>query len=310
MRVQVSPVAQQSCMKPKILVIVGPTATGKSDLAVALAKKFKGEIISADSRQVYTGLDIGTGKITKKEMGSVPHYLLDVANPKKKFTVAEYVKLGEKAIAEIEKKEKLVIIAGGTGFYIDALVDGIIFPEVAPDEKLRAKLEKKSTVELMKILTKLDPIRAKNIDIHNPRRIIRAIEIAKSLGEVPKLEKPSSRFKPLFIGLNLAPNELKEKIKIRLTKRLKSGMIKEVENLKKNGLSWKRMEALGLEYRYVALFLQKKMTREEMEEKLSTEIWHYAKRQMTWFVRNKRITWFTPKKDSKKIELLVRKFLK
>jgi tRNA dimethylallyltransferase len=127
-------------MKPRVLVIVGPTATGKSDLAVRLAKKFKGEIISADSRQVYAGLDIGTGKITKAEMKGVPHYLLDVANPKKKFSVVKYVELAEKAIQEIVNKGKLPIIVGGTGFYIEALVDGVVLPDVPPDNKLRKKL--------------------------------------------------------------------------------------------------------------------------------------------------------------------------
>lgn len=281
-------------MKPRILVVVGPTATGKSDLAVRLAKKFNGEIISADSRQVYTGLNIGTGKITKKEMKGVPHHLLDVANPKKKFSVVKYVELAEKAIQEILRKGKLPIIVGGTGFYVEALVDGVILPDVPPNTELRKKLQKKNAAQLFKMLRKLDPDRAKTIDPYNSRRIIRAIEIAKEIGKVPHV-KTASRYNPFFIGLNLQKDELQKKIKIRLAKRIKQGMIREAQKLHKAGLSFKRMNELGLEYRYLALYLQKKLSKEEMIEKLNTEIWHYAKRQMTWFKRDKRIQWFSPK---------------
>lgn len=296
-------------MKPRILIILGPTATGKSDLAVRMAKKFKGEIISADSRQVYTGLDIGSGKITKKEMKGVPHHLLDVADPKKKFTVVEYKKLGEKAIQEIVAKNKLPIIVGGTGFYIEALVDGVILPDVAPDEVLRARLAKKSAKALFTMLKKLDPKRAKTIDPNNTRRLIRAIEIARALGKVPKLKKVKPQYDLLYIGLLLDPEELKKKIALRLKKRLAEGMIKEAINLHKKGLSWKRMEELGLEYRYLALYLQKKLTKEEMLKTLEKEIWQYVRRQMAWFRRNEKILWYSPK-DVKKMEDKVRKFLK
>ncbi|MFA6601514.1 MAG: tRNA (adenosine(37)-N6)-dimethylallyltransferase MiaA, partial [Candidatus Paceibacterota bacterium] len=160
-----------------LLIILGPTATGKSDLAVSLARKLNGEIISADSRQVYRGLNIGTGKITKKEMGGIKHYLLDVADPKKTFDVTQYVGLAEKAISEIVAKDKLPIICGGTGYYISALVDGIVFPDVPPNPNLRAKLKLKSTSQLGIILKKLDPERYETIDKKNPRRLLRAIEI-------------------------------------------------------------------------------------------------------------------------------------
>lgn len=286
-------------MKTKILVVLGPTATGKSDLAVRLAKKLNGEIISADSRQVYKGLDIGTGKITKREMKGVPHHLLDVADPKRKFSVVEYVKLAKKAIEEISTRNKLPIIVGGTGFYIEALVDGIIFPDTPPDLELREKLGKKSAEELLAILKKLDPRRAKTVDQKNSRRLIRAIEIAKALGKVPKLKKTTSLYTPSFIGLNLPKEELQSKIGARLKKRLK-GMIEEAKRLHKKGLSWKRMDELGLEYRYLALYLQKKITKEEMVEILEKEIWHYAQRQMTWFKRDGRIKWFG-KEDRKRM---------
>ena len=285
-------------MKEKIIIILGPTATGKSDLAVHIAKKIKGEIISADSRQVYKGLDIGTGKITKKEMRGIPHHMLDVANPKRKFSVVEYVKIAEKAVAEIIANRKVPIIVGGTGFYIEALVDGVVLPEVPPDNELRKKLAKKSNKELFNILKKLDSVRAESIDPSNTRRIIRAIEIAKTLGKVPKA-KFISKYNPIFIGLNLPPEILKNKIKDRLDKRIKKGMIKEAEKLHENGLSWKRMNELGLEYRYLASYLQNKITKEEMVTKLNTEIWHYARRQMTWFKRDRRIKWLDGNKKAR-----------
>ena len=174
-------------------MILGPTASGKSALGVKLAKKINGEIISADSRQVYKGLDIGSGKITRKEMGGIPHYCLDIFSPKKIFTVVDFKKRADKAIEEIFAKNKTPIIVGGTGLYIQAIVDNIVLPEVKPDWKLRKELEKKTTEEMFKMLKNLDPERAKNIDAKNPRRLIRAIEIAKALGKVPNLAvKPPS----------------------------------------------------------------------------------------------------------------------
>lgn len=293
----------------KIIVILGPTATGKSDLAVFLAKKFDGEVISADSRQVYKGLDIGTGKITKKEMAGIPHHLLDVTNPKRVFTVSEYKKLAENALEKIWKRGGLPIICGGTGFYIQALVDGIILPEVPPNKKLRKKLEKKSAAELFAILKKLDPRRAKEIDAKNPRRLIRAIEIAKYLGKVPNLAiRPPSDTGILQIGIDLPDRILKERIIKRLNARIKQGMIIEAKRLRRKGLSWKRMGALGLEYSYLAQYLQRKITKEQMITELERAIWQYAKRQRTWFKRDTRIMWFQPQ-HMKRVERLVRKFL-
>lgn len=281
----------------KIIVILGPTASGKSDLAVKIAKKLNGEIISADSRQVYKGLNIGSGKITKKEMMGIPHYLLDVASPKKIFTVAQYQKLARKKIEEIWRRKKLPIICGGTGFYIQAVIDGLIIPEVKPNQKLRKKLDKKTTEELFKTLRKKDPVRAKNIDRYNRRRLIRALEIIASLGKVPKSKAKPINTETLIIGIKKEGEELKSLIRQRLLKRLKQGMIAEVKKLHAAGVSWRRLENLGLEYRYVAGFLQKKISKDEMAKKLETEIRRYAKRQMTWFRRDKKITWTSnPKK--------------
>ncbi|MDO8579776.1 MAG: tRNA (adenosine(37)-N6)-dimethylallyltransferase MiaA [bacterium] len=283
---------------PKIIVLLGPTATGKSDLAVYLAQRFGGEVISADSRQVYRGLNIGSGKITKKEMVGVTHHLLDIIDPKKVYNAEQFKRDGVKAIENILKRKKLPIICGGTGFYIDTLVFNEQFPDVPPNKSLRAKLAKKSTETLMKEITKLDPARAEALDPYNKVRIIRAIEIARALGKVPKVKR-AKQYETLWIGLSLDRKILREKIHTRLLKRMKAGMVPEISNLHKNKVSWKRLYDLGLEYRYISLYIRKKLSRGEMLVKLEQEICQFAKRQMQWFGRNKDIKWFKPGENGK-----------
>ncbi|MEK7664485.1 MAG: tRNA (adenosine(37)-N6)-dimethylallyltransferase MiaA [Patescibacteria group bacterium] len=291
----------------KLIVILGPTASGKSDLAVRLAKKFNGEIISADSRQVYKGLDIGSGKITKKEMRGVPHYLLDVASPKRKFTVAQFQKLAQKKIKEIQKRGKLPFLVGGTGFYIQSIVDGIKIPEVKPNWKLRKKFEKKSLKELFLILKKLDQKRAFVIDKNNKVRIIRAIEIVEATKKpVPPIIK-DVKFESLQIGITKSKKQLKSAIRKRLIKRLNHGMITEIRRLRRHGLTFGRLEEFGLEYRYVAQYLQEKITYQQMIEKIQKESERFAKRQMTWFKSDKRIHWI---EDQKEAERSIKKFIK
>ena len=291
----------------KLIVILGPTASGKTDLSIKLAKKFSGEIISADSRQVYKGMDIGSGKVTKKEMSRVPHYLLSIANPKRRFTVAQYQKLTLKAIKDIQKRKKIPILVGGTGFYIQSIIEGIVIPEVKPNLKLRKELELKSNEELFKILSTKDPQRAKNIDKQNPRRLVRALEIVLTTKKPITALKSKKSFDFLQIGITKNKEELKARIKKRLLERLKkNSLINEVKKLHKT-LSWKRLEEFGLEYRFVAQYIQGKLAREEMIDKLKKEIEHYAKRQMTWFKRDKKIHWV---KNYKEAESLTKKFVK
>lgn len=277
----------------KIYVILGQTATGKSALAVKIAKKIGGEIISADSRQVYKNLNIGTGKITKKEMGGVPHHLLDVAIPKKKFTVAEYKKLAEAKIKEIIDKGKTPIICGGTGFYIDTVTKGTIFPEVPPNLKLRKKLVPLSAIALFSTLKRLDPTRAKNITERNEQnnkvRLIRAIEIAEALGRVPKIIEAKPNFKFIKIGLYLPPDKLEKKVEKRVKNMFKTGLLSEIKKLKKAGISNKRLQEFGFEYFEPTL------------EKVIKETLKYAKRQMTWFKRDKEIKWFDASKNYRDI---------
>lgn len=292
----------------KLLVIVGPTSSGKSDLAVFLAKKFRGEVVSADSRQVYKGLDIGTGKITKREMRGIPHHLIDILSPKKQCTVTHYKVLADAAIAGIAARDTLPILCGGTGLYIDAVVDNFALPEVPPDPLLRAQLEGMPPPQLFALLEQLDPARAQTIDRHNPRRLVRAIEIACELGAVPTLIR-EQRFDTLEIGILVGFEKLHAKIIERLHMRLRRNMIAEAIELHKAGVSWKRMENLGLEYRYLARFLQKEISKQEMITQLEKEIIQYAKRQMTWLRKNKRIIWIDPVQERMRIISLVEKWL-
>lgn len=289
-----------------IIAVVGPTATGKSDFAVQIAKIFDGEIISADSRQVYTGLDIGSGKITKKEMLGVPHYGLDIVNPKKVFNASDFKSYAKQKIAEISARGKTPIICGGTGFYIDSVIGDLTLTDVPPNPTLRKKLEKLTTPRLLVILKKLNKNKYDTIDQFNRVRIIRAIEIEEGLRknketlktkmlhshkEISPKKPETYKYKILWLGLDADDNILKEIIHTRLLRRLKSGMLDEAKRLRAQGISYKRMFELGLEYRYQSLFLQNKISKEEMIEKIDSESWQYVKRQRTWFKRNKNIVW-------------------
>lgn len=275
-------------MPQKIIVILGPTASGKSQLAVRLAQRFNGEVISADSRQVYRDLDIGTGKITKKEMRSIPHYLLNVVSPQKRFTVVQYRKLALQTINKIFQKGKVPILCGGTGFYIQAVVDGIIIPEVKPDWQLRKKLERKTLAELFKMLKKLDPKRAKIIDRKNPRRVIRAIEIVlKTKKPVPPFEKQPLPYPVLMMGIK--KQKLGKAINQRVEKMFELGLEKEVKNLVKKYGWILPLQTIG--YQEWQDYFEGKIDKKTLKELINLHTRQYAKRQMTWFKKDKRIHW-------------------
>jgi tRNA dimethylallyltransferase len=301
----------------KLIAIVGPTASGKSGLAVKIAKNFRGEIISADSRQIYKEMDIGTDKITKKQMQRIAHYLLDVASPKKQITVAEYRKKALEAIDKIYKKNKIPILCGGTGFYIRAIVEGLIIPQLKPDLKLRKELEKKTTEQLFGELKKLDPRRAKEIDSKNRRRLVRALEIIiKTKKPVPEL-KTKPQFDVLYLGIKKSLPELKKAINKRINTMIKNGLENEVKKLiKKYGWTKVLKNAIGYSsFARAASFAEvASATKAESADKreiindIKLCTLQFAKRQMTWFRKypGKKINWI---KDYPETEKLVKNFL-
>jgi len=294
-------------IKEKVLAIVGPTASGKTSLSIEISKKFNGEVISADSRQVYRGLDLGTGKVTPEEMQGIPHHLLDVADPMEVYNSSDFVIAGRKAVSKIVSESKLPIIAGGSFFYIDNLLGKINTPEVPPNPELRAKLEKMDNEALFGALEKSDPRRASEIDRHNKVRLVRALEIVASLGAVPEqISEPL--YNVLTIGIKIDKDELHENIHTRIISRLNEGMIEEVEKLHDDGMTYERMEELGLEYRYIAKYLQKQITKEKMIEEIDAKTRQFAKRQLSWLKRDADIKWFELD-EAKKILSNVEAFL-
>jgi tRNA dimethylallyltransferase len=268
--------------KKRLIVVAGPTASGKSDFAVELALKENGEIISADSRQVYRGLDIGTGKITKAEMKSISHHMLDVVDHGTNFSVADYVRRARPIIEDIFARDKTPIICGGTGQYIDALIYGQEFPKIPPKKELREKLEERTAGELFKELQGKDPARATSIDPHNKVRLIRALEIISDLGYVPALSEPQLIYDTEFYLLKPSRELIRERIGKRLAKRIEAGMLDECRNLLAQGVDPAWLERIGLEYRYMNRFLEGKLTYEEFVQTLKEKICQYAKRQDTW----------------------------
>lgn len=295
----------------KIIVILGPTASGKTDLSIKLAKKLNGEVVSADSRQIYKGMDIGTAKPSKKETSQIPHYLIDIKNPDQPYTVAEYKKDAIAAIENILKKKKLPIMVGGTGLYIKAIVDNLEIPEVKADLILRKKIEKDikqhGLDHVFKKLVELDPEAAYIIDPKNPRRVIRALEVTlltkKPFSSQRKSGKPL--FNVLEIGIMPKKDELVKRINLRAEKMIRDGLVGEVKKLmQKYGPDQQTFDAIG--YREIIEYLKRNITLGKALEDIKLNTWHYAKRQMTWFNKDKKICWI---KNYKEAEKLIKNFL-
>lgn len=294
----------------KILVICGPTATGKTSLAIKLAKRFSGELISADSRQVYKGMDIITGK---DHPPGIKIHLIDVAEPNQDFNVAEYYHLAWQAIHKIWKEGKLAIIVGGTGFYIQAVINGIESLGIPPNLQLRKKLTEKSVKVLFSELEALDPFRAAKMNLSdrkNPRRLVRALEIAHWRLE-NLVQKPSPRPEKtdiFFVGLKAPYKVLYQRIDSRIDEQLKQGAEKEIKDLLKKGYQWDN-SVLGVTigYREWQDFFEKRAVREEIIQRWKFAEHAYARRQMTWFKKNKKINWFdiSDKKWQDKVEKIV-----
>jgi len=298
------------------VVILGPTASGKTDLAIKLAKKFNGEIVSADSRQVYKEMNIATAKPLQNQkskiknqkylVNGVPHYLVDIIYPDKEFNVVIYKKLAQKAIKDIQKRGKLPFLVGGTGLYIWAVIDNLKFPKVKPQKKLRKELEKKSKKELFQIYKKLDPKGAKFIDKENKRRLIRAIEVCKVTGK--SFWEQRKKGKPLFdvlqIGIKLEKEKLKKRIEKRINKMFKLGLEKEAKKLFEKYGEIPPLQTIG--YQEFKDFFEGKITKKEVKEKIILHTLQFARRQITWFKRDKRIHWIS---EDKEAENLIQKFL-
>lgn len=279
-------------MANPLLSIVGPTSTGKSDMAVNLATLFNGEIISADSRQVYKGLDIGSGKITKSEMKNIKHYLLDISDVRDEYTVSHFKEDAKKISQEITSRHKLPIVCGGSGFWVDTFTRGLLIPEVPPNHKLRKELESKTTEALFNMLEEKDEKRAHSIDRFNPYRLIRALEIVESIGSVPDKTYENTGYDLCTIGISSSKENIDKRIAERLDSRIENGMIDEIKGLLQSGVSSERLISLGLEYRHVTMYLNGEYTSQKvMRDALYIDIVHFAKRQMTWFKRHTDIHW-------------------
>lgn len=292
-------------MQRRLIVILGPTASGKSALGVKLAKKFHGVVISADSRQVYRGLDIGTAKISRREMRGVPHYLLDVTSPRSQYSVARYVRDVRRVLKNISPSTPIFLV-GGSPFYLQAVTQPGSWSAVPPDQLLRRRLAAQSTRQLFNQLTKLNPSRAKTIDPANRRRLIRAIEISSSAPHLSAWGSGGVGAGVLKIGLPVPRRELFRRIDHHVDQRLRRGMIKEVVRLNRRGVPWSRLTGLGLEYREIVRTLRHQASAEDLPARMKTATHDFARRQMTWWKRDRSIRWVTRPAEA---ERLVRRFL-
>lgn len=279
---------------PPLIVVLGPTASGKSALGIELARRFHGEIVSADSRQVYRGLDIGTAKVTPQEQALARHHLLDVADPCDVYTVARFQQEAIAAINDILARGWQPLLVGGSPHYIQAVVDHLQMPHIAPQPELRAQLEARPMSELLAQLAELDPESAATIDRNNPRRIIRALEVCLVSGQPFSQQRAMADplYRSLLLGINWPREVLYARIDARVDERIQQGMIQETRDLLAQGISHERLDSLGLEYRYTSRLLRGEFASEaEMAQRLKYAIHDFTRRQLTWFRKDRRIVW-------------------
>lgn len=300
----------------KVVAIVGPNASGKSDLGIAAAREFNGEVLSADSRQIYRRMDLGTGKVNGslltddkkscqalgRDFNLVPllcegvkHWLIDIVEPWEPFTVAEYQKLAMSMIEDIGSQARLPLMVGGTGLYIRAVLEGLSFPCLPSQPNLREELEKVGAAGLRELLLEKDRRAGDFVDLRNPRRMIRALEVLSSPGGSLELlgKREAVPFESLTVGILIEREELRKRIYLRLVDRLERGMVEEVEKLLDTGVSPERMESFGLEYRYIYRYCSGMLSYQEMVKLLYQEICRFAKRQYTWFRKYGNVRWIT-----------------
>lgn len=289
----------------KLLVITGPTAVGKTALSLTLAKKFGGEIVSADSRQVYRGMNIGTAKPTQEQQKQVRHHLLDLVNPDEQFSLQHYQALAYDAIDQSVASGKKPMLVGGTGLYIQAVVDGLKIPHMPPDSALRESLDRMTAPDLIKILSELDPDSAEVIQPTNKRRLIRAIEVSKLTGQPFSIlgRQFHRRYDTLQIGLTAPREELYRRADERVGQWIKDGWVEEVKRLRKlYPETFPAMSSLG--YRQIGMYLDGKIGLEEAVRRVRFDIHGYIRRQMTWFRRDPRIYWYDTSQDGWSVDLV------
>lgn len=280
----------------KLVVIAGTNASGKSGIGIELAKKYNAEIISADSRQVFTGLDLGSGKVTKEEMQGIPHHLIDVAMPNDYFSLTDFQDRAYESIDGIFSKGGKAFLVGGTGLYVNSVVDGYNIKKAPVDEKLRQEVAAKSLEELIDILKTKYPEALEKVDLKNKRRVERAVE--RALQGNTEETKNAPKYETLVIGVTWPREVLYERIRERLDRRLDQGMIDEVVRLREQGATDEFLYSLGLEYRYILMYLRGEFESfEAFYDKLFMEIRHLAKEQMTWFRKRKDIHWIDMSND-------------
>lgn len=289
--------------KDKVIAILGPTASGKSDLAIALARKFNGEIVSVDSRQVYRGMDLGSGKVTKSEQRMAPHHMLDIVNPGKTYTVAKFKKRAEREIENILKRGHVPILVGGSHLYMRALLYNYNIPSVKPDAKYRKLLELKTTPQLLALLKKVDPPYYETVDRNNRRRLIRALEVYHGSGKrfSSLTGEVSPKYDALKIGIDVYRETIYKKIDMRVDVRVKKGMIREVQRLIDSGVSKKWLKSIGLEYRFISEYLSGEKTktkRDDMLQRLKYATHDFARRQLVWYRREDDICWLSKTKQA------------
>lgn len=290
---------------PPLVVVLGPTASGKSSLGILLAQTFDGEIVSADSRQVYRGLDIGSAKVTPEERALVPHHLLDVADPGEIYTVSHFQQDAIAAINDILARGKLPFLVGGSPHYIQSVVDHLDIPRIPPQPELRAQLETRPLPDLLAQLEQLDPQSAAEIDRQNPRRVIRALEVCLVSGKPFSAlrGKANPLYRPLLLGICWPRETLYARIDARVDERMDQGMVQEVRALLARGISHERLDSLGLEYRYISRLLRGEFANEaEMTQRLKYAIHDFTRRQLTWFRKEKRIVWLQGMDEDRAIE--------
>ena len=278
-------------MAKNLIVILGPTASGKTRLAAQLASDFQGEVISADSRQVYRTMNIGTGKDLKEYVidgRQIPYHLIDIEDPENEFNVFEFQKRFYAVFSAIRQRKKLPVLTGGTGLYLEAVLCAYDMPEAPINEEIRRELSEKSIEELQDLLCRLKPHLHNRTDLDDKKRLLRAVEIEKARIRNNQDLRDRPEITAAVFGVRWERSVLRNRITKRLEERLENGMIEEVADLHAAGLSWLRLESFGLEYRFISEYLQQRLTFDEMKNRLNIAIHQFAKRQETWFRRMER----------------------